>query len=110
VTVLLVLGGGACGAVLRYAVGRLALTRPAWGTFAVNVAGSLLLGALAGLGAALPGWVGSLLGVGFCGALTTWSTFAYETVTLPRRWAVAYAAGTLVAGLSAAFVGAWLDG
>ena len=81
-TVLLVIIGGAVGAVCRYAAGRLTLDRPAWATFAVNITGSLILGLLAGLGAGLPAWVGALVGTGFCGTLTTYSTFAYETITL----------------------------
>jgi CrcB protein len=55
-----------------------------WGTLTVNVAGSLVLGAVAGgvTNAGTPGWVLTLVGTGFCGALTTFSTFGYETVRL----------------------------
>lgn len=86
--VLLVAAGGAVGAVLRYLVDRAVQQRHdsvfPWGTFTVNAAGSALLGLLVA-GASrgvVPAQVLMLLGVGFCGALTTYSTFAYETVRL----------------------------
>ncbi|MFK3982549.1 fluoride efflux transporter FluC [Micromonospora sp. NPDC050397] len=114
----LVLVGGLVGAPCRFLVDRIATRRLGatlpWGTLAVNVAGSLLLGLLAGLGGTLPGWVGTLLGTGFCGALTTYSTFSHETVRLAGaegsgRWrAPLYVAATLVAGLGAAALGWWL--
>ena len=109
-TVLLVIIGGAVGAVCRYAAGRLTLDRPAWATFAVNVTGSLILGLLAGLGAGLPAWVGALVGTGFCGTLTTYSTFAYETITLGRWWGAVNAAASLAVGIAAAALGFTLSG
>ena len=82
-----------------------------WGTLAVNAAGSLLLGVLAG--AALVGGAtstaGLLVGVGFCGALTTYSTLSYGMARLveqrARLYALANMAGTIVAGLAAATAG-----
>ncbi|MCW2777933.1 MAG: CrcB protein [Frankiales bacterium] len=73
-TVLLVALGGAAGAAVRWLVAQRLPGRP--GTLAVNVAGSLLLGLLLGTGAT----TSALLGVGFCGALTTFSTYAVEVV------------------------------
>lgn len=103
--------GGAVGAVSRYAVG-LAVERRALDTAAVNVAGSFLLGVLVGIDPAGP--VALALGVGFCGAFTTFSSFAVETVTLAEddgvRSAAANAVGTLVAALAAALVGVALAG
>ncbi|MFY1635394.1 fluoride efflux transporter FluC [Solwaraspora sp. WMMB335] len=108
---LLVMLGGAVGAVLRYLADRIAvgLGRPgSWGTFLVNLTGSLLLGLVAGAGLAAGGWIARLLGTGFCGALTTYSTFAYEVVQRGAgarrdRWlAAGYAAGTLLLGLAMA--------
>jgi fluoride exporter len=62
------------------------------GTFLVNVVGSLVLGLTAGLVShtASP-WLYSLVGTGFCGALTTFSTFTYETVRLIEEHAVGQA-------------------
>jgi CrcB protein len=112
---LLVLIGGAVGAPLRYLTDRAMQARHdtvfPWGTFAVNVVGSLILGALTG--AALSGVAGPgvqlLLGTGFCGALTTYSTFSYETLRLAETGARFYAAAnviaSIVAGLGAAFIG-----
>ena len=82
-----------------------------WGTLAVNVAGSLVLGFLLGaqrhLG--LSASVVLLLGTGFCGGLTTFSTFSYESVKLFERGSIAAAArnalGSLAAGLAAAALG-----
>jgi len=113
VTLLLVLLGGAVGAPARYLVDRWLTARlPGpfpWGTFAVNVVGSFGLGLMA---AAAPGWLLSLGGVGFCGALTTFSTFSFETVELVEHGrpvtAVANVGASLVVGLAAATLGWWL--
>jgi CrcB protein len=78
-----------------------------WGTFTVNVIGSAILGFLA----ALPAGTGmlALAGTGFCGALTTYSTFGYETLRLAEdgAWlpAVFNAAASVVGALGAAYCG-----
>ncbi|GGP07372.1 fluoride efflux transporter CrcB [Nonomuraea glycinis] len=110
-TLLLVALGAAVGAPLRYLTDRLIRARHdsvfPWGTLAVNVAGSLLLGFVIGLpaGPALT----ALLGTGLCGALTTYSTFSYETLRLAqdgaRFLAVVNVAVSLAAGLTAAMIG-----
>ena len=92
-TVLWVALGAAVGAPLRYltdrAVQRLHRSVLPWGTFTVNVVGSFVLG-----------------------ALTTYSTFAYETLGLAERRAVGAAvanlAGSVAAGVAAALLG-WLS-
>jgi fluoride exporter len=111
VTLLLVALGAAVGAPLRYLTDRAIQARHdsvfPWGTLTVNVAGSLLLGFLTGLPAGSA--VAALLGTGFCGALTTYSTFSYETLRLARTGARFYAAAnvvaSVVAGLGAAALG-----
>ncbi|MET7331967.1 fluoride efflux transporter CrcB [Nonomuraea sp. NPDC005650] len=113
-TLLLIVLGAAVGAPLRYLADRAVQARHdtvfPWGTLAVNVAGSALLGFLVGL--PVGGGVMALAGTGFCGALTTYSTFGYETVRLveegARFHAVANAGAGVVAGLGAAFCGAAL--
>ncbi|MPY51339.1 fluoride efflux transporter CrcB [Streptomyces acidicola] len=113
---LLVVVGGMVGAPLRYLTDRAVQKRHdtvfPWGTFTVNVAGCLILGLLTGavLAGAASSDVQLLLGTGLCGALTTYSTFSYETLRLAedgaRFFAVANAVASVVAGLGAAFVGA----
>ncbi|GAA3934857.1 fluoride efflux transporter CrcB [Actinomadura viridis] len=110
-TVLLVALGAAIGAPLRYLADRAVQARHdtvfPWGTFAVNVAGSGLLGLLA----ALPAGHGvtALAGTGFCGALTTYSTLGYETLRLAedgaRAFALLNALLSIAAGLGAAYCG-----
>jgi CrcB protein len=70
-----------------------------FGTFAVNVSGSLLLGALTGLGLyhGFPTAPKIVLGTGFCGAFTTFSTFSFETVRLVEEGASGAALCNLVA-------------
>lgn len=87
-TVALVLLGVALGAPLRYLTDLLIQSRHdsvlPWGTLTVNLVGSVALGALASsvAYAGAPPWLLTLAGVGFCGALTTFSTFGFETVRL----------------------------
>jgi CrcB protein len=108
VTPLLVVAGALVGAPLRLVVTRLAARGdrdPARGTLAVNVVGSALLGLVLGA-AATPPAVVALVGTGFCGTLTTFSTLGAELVRLTgqgHRWlAAAYLGGTLVLGVGAA--------
>ena len=112
--VLAVLAGGMIGAPARYLADRLVQARHdsvfPWGTFAVNVGGSAILGFLLGaerhLG--LPPLVFALLGTGFCGGLTTFSTFGYETLRLLEDGALAEASLNVIGSLAAGVVMAWL--
>ena len=112
---LAVAAGGFVGAPSRYLLDR-AVTRRIesdlpWGTFAINVTGSLLLGLLTGLAATghLPDLAKALVATGFCGAYTTFSTFTFETVRLVEDGRLLEAAGNVLAsvavGLAAAGVG-----
>ena len=95
--------GGAAGASLRYAAGHVLDRDLPWGTAAVNVIGSLLLGAFSAL--ALGGSTSALLGTGLCGALTTYSSFAVQTHHLGTRRGTAYAGATIVLSLAACGLG-----
>ncbi|MEV6127910.1 fluoride efflux transporter CrcB [Streptomyces violaceusniger] len=115
---LLVIAGGMVGAPLRYLTDRAVQTRHdsvfPWGTFMVNVVGCLVLGLLTGAAAegAASQRLQLLLGTGLCGALTTYSTFSYETLRLTeegaRLFAVANVVLSVAAGVGAAFAGAAL--
>jgi len=111
---LLVVLGAAVGAPLRYLTDRAVQARlgAPWGTFVVNVAGSFVLGAV--VGATASPEVLALVGTGFCGALTTYSTFGWETVSLARDRRRALAAASVVAsvlvGLAAAALGLAVGG
>ncbi|MFE0102028.1 fluoride efflux transporter CrcB [Streptomyces sp. NPDC059009] len=115
---LLVIVGAMAGAPLRFLTDRAVQARHdsvfPWGTFTVNVVGSLVLGLVTG---AVTAGAGSsdlqlLVGTGLCGALTTYSTFSYETLRLAesgaRFYAAANAVASVVAGLGAVFLGAAL--
>lgn len=111
-----VLGAGAVGAVLRYALSRAFPVRPGHlpgGILIVNVMGSALAGALIGLAerAALDADLRLVLVTGFCGGLTTFSTWSVETIELfdGGRWraAILNVVVTLALGI-AATVGMYL--
>ena len=106
--------GGFIGAPSRYLLdraisGRVESDLP-WGTFVINITGSLLLGVLVGLSATghVPDAVMALLGTGFCGAYTTFSTFSFETVRMLEEGRIFEAVGNVVVsvavGLAAAAV------
>lgn len=107
--------GGLLGAPARFLVDRVVADRVEMdfplGTLAVNVSGAFLLGLLSGLGLAhhVPAPIEALLGTGFCGAYTTFSTWSYETVRLIEEGellqAVVNVFVSLAAGLLAAGAG-----
>ena len=115
-TLLWVTAAGAAGTAARYGVGGLAYrlvgTRFPWGTLAVNVLGSLLVGLVMYVGLhsdLLTPTVRTAVAVGFLGAFTTFATFSYETMRLvedgalsPALWNIA---ANLFLGLAAVWVG-----
>ena len=112
-TLLMVALGAAVGAPARYLADRAVQSRHEtvmpWGTLAVNVIGSLILGALTGAGSMVSPTVLALLGTGFCGALTTYSTFSFETWRLIEQESYGAAVANVVvsvgAGLAAVVAG-----
>jgi fluoride exporter len=113
VTWLLVVLGGMAGAPVRYLVdvrvtGRLGSGFPV-GTLVANAAACLLLGLVAGFGLAADSPAYVLLGTGMAGAMSTYSTFAFETVRLAEEGrtgrAVGYALASPVVGLAALLLG-----
>lgn len=115
----LALAGGA-GAGLRFIVDGLvrALARTALpvGTMLINITGSLLLGFLTGLviGHRAPESLGLILGTGFLGGYTTFSTASFETVRLVQAGrtglALVNGIGSMAACMAAAATGAGLAG
>ncbi|WP_222195763.1 fluoride efflux transporter FluC [Modestobacter italicus] len=111
-TALWVVLGALVGAPLRLLADRVATASrgrgSVLGTLTVNVAGSALLGVLLGLRDVSPA-VLALVGTGFCGTLTTFSTFGTDVVRLVEERAVlralAYLTGSVVLGLGAAAAG-----
>ena len=99
---LLVVVGALVGAPVRLLADRVAARYrghgSVLGTLTVNVVGSAVLGALLGLHT-VPAGVVALVGTGFCGTLTTFSTFGYDIVRLVEERLVGRALGYLTASL-----------
>jgi fluoride exporter len=108
--------GAAAGGVSRFYLAsaiqqRFGASFP-WGTLAINITGSLLLGFLIRYAMATPAIsaeVRAMLTVGFCGGYTTFSSYSYETLVLIEEGqagrAVVYSLGSVVLALIATFVG-----
>jgi fluoride exporter len=108
--------GGSFGALARYGID-VGIERRAdalfpWSTFIINLSGCFLVGVLIGTLVdrhPTPEWLRFGLVVGFCGAYTTFSTFAQETLGLVEERVAALAlltaAGSIVLGILAVFVG-----
>jgi fluoride exporter len=115
-TLLLVILGAGVGAPLRHLSDRAIQSRHdtvfPWGTFTVNVSACLILGVVTGavVAGAAPHSLQILLGTGLCGALSTYSTFSYESMRLVEQGSRFFATANVVvsvgAGLGAAFLGA----
>lgn len=115
ITLLGVAAASAVGAPARYLIDRRIARRNSgtfpWGTFVINVSGSFVLGLLVGLGAhhGLSKTAVTILGGGFCGAYTTFSTFSVETIRLVEEGSLMEASvnmlGSIAVGLAAAAAG-----
>ncbi len=112
-TYLLVALGGAVGAPVRYLIDRLVQSLHSsifpWGTFLVNGVACLLLGLISGVTLSGSSSFSLLLGTGLCGALSTYSTFAFESWRLFEQRAVgpalANTVGSVIVGVGAAALG-----
>ena len=111
---LLVALGGAGGSVLRYLLSNINTSFP-WGTFAVNVLGSFLIGLLVGLMSkgVLSPEMKLLLVTGFCGGFTTFSTFANESFCMMKAGDVLltalYVGASVIIGILAVWGGMTLS-
>ena len=119
---LLVGAGGAVGSMARYGlsflVGKMVVSPFPYGTFTINILGSLIIGVLFGLAGRFH-WYNEgqeglylLLASGFCGGFTTFSTFALENVNLMGKGqstvAIVYTGLSVVVGLLLCRLGIWL--
>ncbi len=105
-TGLLVALGAGVGAALRFLTAHHLDARVPWGTLAVNVLASFVLGLCSGL--SVEGHTLALVGVGFCGGLSTYSAFAVQTHGRGPVHGTAYAAATIVLALAACAAGFWI--
>jgi CrcB protein len=111
-TFLLVATGGFLGAISRFGLNNFIQSKHnqpfPCGTFIINITGSLILGLLSGV-SQLPREIFLLLGTGFMGAFTTFSTFELETLELMQRkqvvTALIYLVASVVIGVSIAYIG-----
>jgi fluoride exporter len=115
IVAVIVAAAGAAGATSRFLVDSVVQARTSgglpFGTLTVNVVGSLIMGVVTGLALfhGLTTAPKAIVGTGFCGGLTTWSTASWETVQLAghgrTRAAMTYALGGLAASVAAAAAG-----
>ena len=113
---ILLVGIGSCfGGIARYLISILMRTASngfPWGTFTVNIVGCLLIGLLWGLSLRIPhipSAVNLLIGVGFCGGFTTFSTFSKESVAMLQTGAYLtfslYAVCSILLGVACVAIG-----
>ena len=101
---------GAAGAVTRYAIGlAIGAERFPWATLLINVTGSFALGFVLAFFAErhLSPTVATAVAVGFLGAYTTFSTFAWESYVLGRTDRAGTAAVYIIVSVVGGLVAAW---
>jgi CrcB protein len=114
--ILLVGAGGAIGSVARFLsqqmIARYYPSSFPWGTLIVNIVGCFIIGivyAFGEKGNLLSPEMRLLLATGFCGGFTTFSTFAYENISLMREgellYTFLYIAASITVGFLAAYIG-----
>lgn len=114
--ILLVGAGGAAGSIarflLQYFIGRYYPSSFPWGTLVVNVVGCFIIGVVYAFGEkgnVLAPEIRVLLATGFCGGFTTFSSFAYENISLMRDgelfYTFMYVAASIIVGFLAAYMG-----
>ena len=109
--ILLVAIGGAIGSVCRYLLSGINVASWPWGTFAVNILGSLFIGLLVGLisKGIVSLEIKLLLITGFCGGFTTFSTFANESFSMMKAGdalqMALYLGASVVIGILAVWLG-----
>ena len=116
---MLILGiaaAGALGALARWGLGQLMLKWSGqfpFGTLSANLIGCFLLGLVMELAERAQWMTGELrvvIAVGFIGALTTFSTWEYETLRMARRGDLIFAAGNFLVNVVFGFALIWLGG
>ena len=107
--ILLVALGGAVGSVCRYLLSGMNSTSYPWGTFTVNILGSLLIGLLVGLvnKGSLSPEMKLLLVTGFCGGFTTFSTFTSESFSMMKTGDVMLSALYIGASVAVGVLAVW---
>lgn len=111
---IMVFTGGGFGALVRYVLAGWVQESSGngfpWGTMAVNVIGSLLIGLVMSLSSRTL-WITPqmrlLLATGFLGGFTTFSTFSYETLSLIQDGEMAFASFNIICTVTACLVGTW---
>lgn len=102
--------GGFFGALIRFYIGKNIVSTYPWATFIINCSGSFALGFLYGLQPTE--WLWQLIGIGFLGAYTTFSTFGFEVLQLleKQQWlhAIVYIFSSVIIGILCAALGLFM--
>jgi CrcB protein len=103
--------GGGAGSIVRYALGlaatRIDLSLP-WATFVANLIAAIFIGILASQQAKMNGLLWPLLATGFCGGLSTFSTFSHQTIELLQQGQTTAAVANIVLSVLCCLGAVWL--